>query len=189
MNRFNTFYNDLELNTLYEFCRRDGTPYTFQRGDYFAHQGKPCRHIGLVMSGYFNYATTDTSGSGIIVGFAFAGEFVTLFHSSVADTPSAVSIIAGTRSEVLLVPIDKFKNFLAESPMQFHAAISDALFQTLYNRYLDLYRFSPKERYLQLLAKSKDIINTVPLQDLASYLMITPQYLSRLRREITAGDD
>ncbi len=43
---------------------------------------------------------------------------------------------------------------------------------------------SPEERYLNLLIKRPDLVQRVPLQQLASYLGITPQSLSRLRARI-----
>jgi hypothetical protein len=44
---------------------------------------------------------------------------------------------------------------------------------------------SPEQRYLNLLQKRPDLIQRVPQHQLASYLGITPQSLSRLRARIT----
>ncbi|HRG64885.1 MAG TPA: Crp/Fnr family transcriptional regulator, partial [Saprospiraceae bacterium] len=43
---------------------------------------------------------------------------------------------------------------------------------------------SPEQRYLSLLEKRQDLIQRVPQHQLASYLGITPQSLSRLRARI-----
>lgn len=43
---------------------------------------------------------------------------------------------------------------------------------------------SPEQRYLNLLQKRPDLVQRVPLQQLASYLGIKPQSLSRLRARI-----
>ena len=50
-------------------------------------------------------------------------------------------------------------------------------------RYTNLYRYTPEERYEQLLEKYRDIIQLIPLKEIASYLKITPIHLSRLRRK------
>lgn len=47
---------------------------------------------------------------------------------------------------------------------------------------------SPEQRYLNLLQKRPDLIQRVPQHQLASYLGITPQSLSRLRGRITEKD-
>ena len=47
---------------------------------------------------------------------------------------------------------------------------------------------SPEQRYLNLLQKRPDLIQRVPQHQLASYLGIKPQYLSRLRARIIEKD-
>jgi CRP-like cAMP-binding protein len=46
----------------------------------------------------------------------------------------------------------------------------------------DLQHHSPAERYHRLLAEQPELVQRVPLQDLASFLGIAPQSLSRIRR-------
>ncbi len=45
---------------------------------------------------------------------------------------------------------------------------------------------SPKERYLQFLASHPDLVNRVPLHQIASYLGVTPESLSRIRKRIVS---
>jgi CRP-like cAMP-binding protein len=49
---------------------------------------------------------------------------------------------------------------------------------------LSVLELSPEERYLYLLRKQSKLLQEVPLKYLASYIGITPQSLSRLRRRI-----
>ena len=63
------------------------------------------------------------------------------------------------------------------------------LFDMVYTRYLDLYRYTPRERYLKLLDRCPQIVHMVSLQDIASFLNITPTYLSTIRKEITFNDE
>lgn len=42
-----------------------------------------------------------------------------------------------------------------------------------------------KERYLTLIKEHPELLQNVPLKHIASYLWITPQSLSRIRREMT----
>lgn len=62
------------------------------------------------------------------------------------------------------------------------AESSMALFDTTYDRYIDLYIKSAKERYDELVKRNEDIFSIFPLKDIASFLNITPTYLSRLRK-------
>ncbi|RXM51239.1 MULTISPECIES: Crp/Fnr family transcriptional regulator [unclassified Chryseobacterium] len=58
------------------------------------------------------------------------------------------------------------------------------LLNKLLNRNINLIKYSPEQYYLQMMAEYGDTFNYIPLKDIASYLGITPQALSRIRKRI-----
>lgn len=58
------------------------------------------------------------------------------------------------------------------------------LLSKLLNRNIDLIKYSPEEYYLQMMTEYGTTFNDIPLKDIASYLGITPQALSRIRKRI-----
>ena len=58
------------------------------------------------------------------------------------------------------------------------------LFSEIYSRYLELHRKTPTERYLDIIGEYPQILGTVSLRDIASYLLVTPVYLSRIRNNL-----
>jgi len=71
------------------------------------------------------------------------------------------------------------------SKMQiFRRVIAENLFITMEKRIFMLQSQSAHERYENMLKDNAEIILSVPLQYTASFLGITPQHLSRLRKEI-----
>jgi CRP-like cAMP-binding protein len=66
----------------------------------------------------------------------------------------------------------------------FRRVIAENLFITMEKRIFMLQSQSAHERYENMLKNNPDIILSVPLQYTASFLGITPQHLSRLRKEI-----
>ena len=64
------------------------------------------------------------------------------------------------------------------------SALNGTLFSEVYSRYLELYRKTPTERYLELIGQYPKIFDTVSLRDIASYLLVTPVYLSRIRKNL-----
>lgn len=56
-------------------------------------------------------------------------------------------------------------------------------------RLLNLYRKSPRQRYVELCEQYPQIVKTVTLKDLSSFLLITPNHLSRIRRELAKNPD
>ncbi len=63
--------------------------------------------------------------------------------------------------------------------------LSEELLTKSQNSFDDFKNSSPEQRYLNLLATKPDLIQRVPLHQLASFLGITPQSLSRLRGRLT----
>ena len=54
----------------------------------------------------------------------------------------------------------------------------------LLKRNIDLIKYSPEQYYLQMIEEYGITLNYIPLKDIASYLGITPQALSRIRKRI-----
>lgn len=65
--------------------------------------------------------------------------------------------------------------------------MTEELFRMAHERYVNLYRHTSKERYVELLNHCPDILQHITLKELASYLQITPTHLSRIRKEILSG--
>jgi hypothetical protein len=94
-----------------------------------------------------------------------------------------MSIIAGTDSEILKVPLKDFIAVLSPNLLNEYKS----LFKMVLLRHLNIYRKSPAQRYIELCNLYPDIIKVVALKDIASYLLITPNHLSRIRRNLAAG--
>ena len=71
--------------------------------------------------------------------------------------------------------------------MKLRAMIDEHILSQFRSRYLDFHCTTPRERYEMLLQRCPGIMEFLDLQDIASFLNITPIYLSKLRKEITFG--
>lgn len=143
-------------------------------------QGTIARYAALVVSGYFKVVTLNDSGDEAVINFAFPGQFITDFHSSLHGETSQFSIIAGADCEIMQVPLKTFKGSLSPSLLDEYKA----LFNMVFLRLLNLYRKSPRQRYVELCEQYPQIVEAVTLKDLSSFLLITPNHLSRIRREL-----
>ena len=59
------------------------------------------------------------------------------------------------------------------------------LFKMVYGRDLDHYRYTARSRYHRLIDRCPQVMQMLSLKDIASFLNITPSYLSTLRKELT----
>lgn len=183
--QFNSYLDFLDLTAAADFCRENGALCHYKKGECFVQQGSIARYAALVISGYFKVATLNDSGDEAVVNFAFPGQFVTDFHSSLHGETSQFSIIAGTDCEIMRVPLKTFKDFLSPSLLDEYKA----LFSMVFMRVLNLYRKSPRQRYVELCEQYPQIVETVTLKDLSSFLLITPNHLSRIRRELAKNSN
>ena len=184
MATFNLYDRDCDLSAIKKFCRENGRAAHYSKDDVFVQQGCEGKYLGVVESGYFKYTTLTSSGNEAVVGFAFEGEIVADYYNSFKELPSEVTIIAGTDTTVSQIRTAEARNIFNESFEGNLSILNGALFSEIYSRHLELYRKTPTERYIDLITLYPQILDIVSLRDIASYLLVTPVYLSRIRKKI-----
>ncbi len=181
---FNTYYENIDHDFWRKLCVEQGVLRSYDKGDYFIERGQVGRYIGFVKSGTLKYVAYDADGSESVVGLEFAGEFVADFPFSLYGKKSRVSIVAVTPCEIYCISAREV-GMRMKSDEELYRAVAEAnvaLFDTIYDRYIDLHVKSVQERYNELIDKYKDIFSYFSLKDIASFLNITPTHLSRLRK-------
>ena len=90
-------------------------------------------------------------------------------------------------SRVLRVTGQQLEQFFNQSKdtMKLRAVIAEHILFQFRSRYLDLHCATARERYELLLRRCPGIVHHLALQDLASFLCVTPNYLSTIRKDIT----
>ena len=186
---FNTYIEGLDLSELKTYFVNHGQLTQYAKGDYFIKEGEESRSIGFVDCGYFNYKVHKFfEGKEYITGFAFEGEFVGDYPNCLSGKTSEVTIVAGTSCKVYQLASKELSKLLDTDDMRdLKLAISDHLFSQIYTQYLDTYRMTTIERYKRLLLRCPEIVQSINLKDIASYLKVTPTTISNIRREITFG--
>ena len=186
---FNSYINGLDLSALKAYCVNHGRLTQYAKGDYFIKAGEESRYIGFVECGYFNYIVHNSSEQkDYITGFAFEREFVGDYPNCLSNKTSEVTIVAGTSCKVFQLVGEELRKLLdSDGIRELRQAISDHLFSQVYTQYLDTYRMTTRERYKRLLLRCPEIVQSINLKDIASYLKVTPTTISNIRREITFG--
>lgn len=184
MTNFNLYDSVCDLSALKEFCRHNGRAVHYSKDDVFVQQGYIAKYLGVVESGYFKYTTLTSSGNEAVVGFAFEGEIVADYYNSFNGLSAEVTIKAGTDTSVSLIRTAEARNIFNVSFEGNLSILNGALFSEIYSRHLELYRKTPAERYIDLITLYPQILDIVSLRDIASYLLVTPVYLSRIRKSL-----
>lgn len=185
MARINDFLSHIDFEAMREYCMANGNIVSYAKDDCFAEMGRIGRNMGFVQSGYFKYCLPTTRGEMAVTGFSFKDECIVDFTQSfLFDKPSKISIVAGCNAEVLQVPLKQFRDYISEAIPGLISHISAVCLEEAYSRYLRLYQKTPTERYCELVEKFPNFIEQVTLRDIASYLLITPIHLSRIRKNL-----
>ena len=182
--------NSLDLETLQEFCKREGEAVTYRKGDQLEREGDPARWFAFVTEGCFKYVTHGISDDREhITWFSFQGEFVVDYPAYLYGRPAQTTIEAMMPSRVVRVTGKQMRQYFDQSKemMELRAIIAEHILSQFQSRYIDLHRTTARERYDLLLQHCPGIVDHLDLQDIASFLNVTPKTISKIRKEITFG--
>ena len=103
------------------------------------------------------------------------------------DRPAQTTIEAMMPSRVLRVTGEQLRQFFGQSieTMELRALIGEHLLSQYEARYQDLHRTTARERYDLLMQHCPGIVDLLDLQDIASFLNVHPNTISKIRRDIT----
>ena len=180
--------NSIDIEALREFCEREGKEVTYRKGDQLEREGDPARWFGFVTDGCFKYVTYGISDDREhITWFSFQGEFVVDYPTFLYGRPSQTTIEAMMPSRVIRVTGQQLEQFFDQSKetMILRAIIAEHILFQFRSRYLDLHCTTARERYEMLMQRCPGIVDHLALQDIASFLNVTPQTISKIRKEIT----
>ena len=184
MAKFNQYDSLTKLTAIKDYCHENGRIVHYPKDDVFVQQGYVAVNLGVVEAGYFKYTTLTSSGDDAVVGFAFEGEIVADFYNSYNYRSSEITIKAGCDASVSQIRMTEARGLFDAVFDGNLSSLTGTLFSEVYSRYLELYRKTPTERYIDLITRYPDIFDIISLRDIASYLLITPVYLSRIRKKI-----
>ena len=181
---FNKYIEQIDFNAWREFCVGKGTLRRFAKGEEFASIGKVCHYVGFIQSGTLKYVARSADGSEHVVGLVFGEGFVVDWRNFIHGKKATVAIVATSDCEIHCVTDKEVKAMMASYPyfndMVMHT--TEAVYGTLYDRYVDIYVKTPQQRYTELVARHPDLFDIFSLKDIASFLNITPTHLRRLRK-------
>jgi CRP-like cAMP-binding protein len=162
------------------------TSVTLAKNEFLLPVGAVCQHLGLVVEGTLRTFYVDSAGRDVSFLFHWTGQFFTNYESVLTSQPSTLAIQALEPTRVMIIHRnDLFA--LYETSMywqRFGRHLADQIFLTARKRIDDLLFLSPEERYLALLTQHPTVFQKIPQKYIATYLGVTPQSLSRIRKRI-----
>ena len=156
------------------------------KGDYIAKAGQVCQYVSFFNEGLARlYYTVD--GKDVSIGFVGKGEYTSEYESFLTRKPAMQNIGALTDVELVDLLYDDMQRLYRQYPVfqEFGRKIAEMLFIMLNQRNTALLALTPEERYRNMIVKSPLLLQQVPQYMLASFIGVTPEHLSRIRKKMS----
>lgn len=157
-----------------------------QKGEYLLRAGGSISHSFFVENGLLRQYALDEKGKEHILQFAPENWFMASRESEYLHQPSSYFIEAVENSRVLFVEKELIAHLSRTNPdfADFNHNLLHRHITSLQKRITQLQSASARERYLDFIKTYPDLMLRVPQSYIASYLGITPESLSRIRKEM-----
>lgn len=186
MTKFNTYLESNDFDLLKRFFEEHGELQHYRKGNFFARQGEYSSQAALIKDGTFAYTHIDNEGKEHYVGFVFPDEFVADYTTFMRHSASQVNIVALKPSTIFSVnrqALHDFYNTDMET-LRYNCLMAENLYEMVYSRLLESYCKTPEERYRRLTTRYPKIEQEIPLCKIASFLNVTPETISHIRKKI-----
>lgn len=160
---------------------------TLEKGDYFLRSGRYSDRLSFMQDGLMRIFAAQGEKE-VTQWIATPGYFVTDLYSFLFEQTARWNIQALTDCSLVTISKDKYRSLNQLIPRwnEYEKLFLGKCFVTLENRVFDFLSLSAEQRYYKLFESNRELLNTVPLQYLASMLGMTPETLSRIRAKKTS---
>ncbi|MEN0053263.1 MAG: Crp/Fnr family transcriptional regulator [Mucilaginibacter sp.] len=150
------------------------------------HEGDICRYLYFVEKGALRSYTIDKQGNEHVMQLAIEDYWIADLSSFITQTPGNLAIEVIEDCEVLLLPHPALEQLYDTIPSlgTFFRKLYQRAYVHLQARLHSSQSISAEERYLELMKQHPKISSRIPLIYIASYLGITAESLSRIRKHI-----
>ena len=159
-----------------------------KKNDFTVKSGDYENYIYFIEAGFLRYWTIcpQNSTKEQTIWFAVPGEFASSYFSLKNKKPSYMNIQAITDCTVWKLSRQDLAHLYNTSLNlnKIARVFLEEIFTSLLHRETQLLGLSSEDLYKDLLNRNKELIKEIPLKYIASYIGITPQTLSQIRRRV-----
>ena len=158
--------------------------FAVEKDQYLIKEGQICREFYFVNNGSFRHYTILETGLEATLNLYVENDWMFEYKSFVSQTPSTAFLQANEKAEVFFLSGHDFHELVKISDSFFR--IGKIFEQAIQNQDFQQNRLTPEEKYELLLSTKPQLLQKFPLKIIASYLGMTPETLSRIRKKISS---
>ncbi|MBK5102993.1 MAG: Crp/Fnr family transcriptional regulator [Burkholderiales bacterium] len=157
----------------------------FGKGDLLVHQGHSAMEQFFILDGILKRVVSDPKGKEMILRFAAETDMDTSYAAWRLRTPMPYSIVAVTKVRVAKLSMQQWVGFLnqhADIKAHFEYEVMSLMSEVMAHT-ITLHLLDAPGRLSRFKRKHPELLARIPKKELASYLNLTPETLSRLRQK------
>jgi CRP-like cAMP-binding protein len=161
-------------------------PRLYRKRQYVLQEGDVCSNFNFVVRGCLRMYKIDDKGNAHIIQFATENWWLMDIGSFHGKEPSELNIDAIEDTMVLQISYNHLIDLYTKGPkfnLIFRVLIENS-FVSLQKRLLQNISSTAEERYLSFMQDYSHLNNRLPQVQIASFIGITPEFLSRLRNKL-----
>jgi len=157
-----------------------------RKKQFLLEEGEVCSHECFVNSGCLRMYKLNEKGQEHIIQFAVTDWWIGDQYSFLTGEPSGYFIDALEESEVLLIEKNRLEQVYERVPKfeRFFRIAFQNSYVALQRRILAGLSQTAEEKYLDFINRYPELEQKIPQHQVASYLGITPESLSRIRKQL-----
>ena len=159
----------------------------YLKRQFLVQAGDECKYENYVVKGCLRAYFVDPNGTSHIIQFAIEDWWISDMASLFTGAPSTYNIDAIEDTEVIQIERNSLNELFDRVPKfdrMFRIMLTKA-FIAHQQRIIDNLCMPAKERYLAFIKRYRNIEQRVPQNQIASYLGMTPEFLSQVRKNMT----
>jgi CRP-like cAMP-binding protein len=144
-------------------------------------------HISFIESGVVRlFIPKDDPEKEITFGFSFKNQFVSAYDSFLTQSPSNYQLQALTETTMLSISYKDLQSVYKSTQIGnlIGRLTAEDLFLIKSKREQNLLNLNAEQRYLKLFKERPELLKSVPLKYISSYIGVTAQALSRIRKRL-----
>ena len=160
-------------------------PKMLRKREFLQRAGEVTQSVAFVSTGILRSYSIDQKGEEQVMQFAPEDWWISDIYSSLTGKPSQLFVDAMEDSELLLLGNESQEKLYAEIPAfeRYFRILAQNRFLTLQERITNALNETAEQKYAYFLEKYTTLQQRIPQHQIASYLGIQPETLSRLRRK------